>query len=149
VLLDAGSGRPEVIALCALADIVIASEAFADEWHRPGDASGAVLRLLAEGPLLAAVTRGAHGITAAARGAAECFEVPAVPVTAVDTTGAGDAFHAGAAFGLAAGMTWERSLLLGAFVAARKCLTLGARAGLPRGADARSAGLLDTAGTRS
>ncbi len=144
VLLDAGSARPEVVTLAGLADVVIASEAFADEWHGPADPEGAIARLLTHGATLAAVTRGERGVLARARGARDLFEVPILPVAAVDTTGAGDAFHAGAAFGLATGMTWARSLGLATFVAARKCESLGARAGLPTRADVEAAGLLDS-----
>jgi sugar/nucleoside kinase (ribokinase family) len=149
VLLDAGSARPEVLTLAGLAHVVIASEAFAEEWHRAGDPEGALARLLAHGAELVAITRGERGALARARGAREVFEVPRYPVDAVDTTGAGDAFHAGAAFGLAAGLTWERSLGLGAFVAARKCAALGARGGLPRREEAEAAGLLDSPAGRS
>lgn len=140
VLLDAGSLRPDVLALVPFADVVIASEPFAQDWGPKGP-SGAVHRLLAGGVRLAAVTRGPDGAIAGAHGSEELFEVPAEAVSAVDTTGAGDAFHGGAAFALASGRTWEESLRLGAFVAARKCLQVGARAGLPALAEARAAGL--------
>jgi sulfofructose kinase len=149
LLLDAGSSRPEVLDLVKLAEVVIASEAFAEEWLGPSDPAEAVRRLLDEGVVLAAVTRGARGVIAGARGADELFEVGALPAEAVDTTGAGDAFHGGAAFGLASGQGWEASLRLGAFVAARKCEVVGARAGLPTRAAARAAGLLDTPPARS
>ena len=55
----------------------------------------------------------------------------AFPVDAVDTTGAGDAFHAGAAWGLVQGMPWEECLVRGAAVAACQCRVRGARGGLP------------------
>src|SRR5262245_9688543 len=139
VLLDAGSLRPDVLALVRLADVVIASEPFSQDWA--GAAGPAVRRLLAEGVQLAAVTRGSEGVVAGAAGSEELFEVGAEAVPAVDTTGAGDAFHGGAAFALASGRTWEESLRLGAFVAARKCLQVGARAGLPTFTEARAAGL--------
>jgi sugar/nucleoside kinase (ribokinase family) len=151
VLLDAGSVRDDVLALLPLADVVIASEPFADEWMGAAavDAPGAAVhRLLDEGAALAAVTRGARGALAGARGAAGLFEVEALPVDAVDTTGAGDAFHGGAACGLAAGGAWEESLRLAAFVAARKCTRPGAREGLPTRQDAIAAGLVAAAAGR-
>jgi sugar/nucleoside kinase (ribokinase family) len=141
VLLDAGSLRPDVVALLPFADVVIASEPFAEDWSGSEGPAGAVRRLLAAGVRLSAVTRGAEGVIAGAHGSEELFEVPAAAVDAVDTTGAGDAFHGGAAFGLASGRSWEESLRLGAFVAARKCLASGARSGLPTLSDARAAGL--------
>lgn len=141
VLLDAGSVRPDVTELLRVADVVIASEPFAEEWAGADGAAAAVHRFLAGGARLAAVTRGVRGALAGARGSDSLFEVPAVPVEAVDTTGAGDAFHGGAACGLASGRTWEESLRLAAFVAARKCLKPGARAGLPTRAEAEAAGV--------
>ncbi|HEV3467903.1 MAG TPA: carbohydrate kinase family protein [Pyrinomonadaceae bacterium] len=54
-----------------------------------------------------------------------------VPGGCRDTTGAGDAFHAGFLYGLLRGEEVEASLRLGCAVAALKCRRLGARAALP------------------
>ena len=72
---------------------------------------------------------------AGAAGSDEIFRVPAFSVPVVDTTGAGDAFHAGAAFALASGRPWADSLRWGAAVAALKCREAGARGGLPTAAE--------------
>ncbi|HEX8920520.1 MAG TPA: carbohydrate kinase family protein, partial [Pyrinomonadaceae bacterium] len=48
-----------------------------------------------------------------------------------DTTGAGDAFHAGFIYGLLRGEELEESLKLANATAALKCRALGARAALP------------------
>lgn len=48
-----------------------------------------------------------------------------------DTTGAGDAFHAGFLYGFLTGEDLETSLKLGNAVAAMKCSALGARTALP------------------
>lgn len=140
VLLDAGSARDDVLFLLDSVDVVIASEPFADEWAGTGRPEEAIARLLGLGARMAAVTRGPRGALAGAAGSPERFEVPAFPVAAVDTTGAGDAFHGGAAWALATGRPWEESLRIGAFVAARKCLHAGARGGLPRRADLAAGG---------
>jgi sulfofructose kinase len=55
----------------------------------------------------------------------------AVPGGCQDTTGAGDAFHAGFIYGLLAGEEIEGCLTLGCAVAALKCRALGARTALP------------------
>jgi sulfofructose kinase len=81
------------------------------------------------------VTRGEHGVVAGAAGSDTVFAVPAVRAPVIDTTGAGDAFHGAAAWALLSGWTWEESLRAAAWVAARKCGTPGARAGLPFAAD--------------
>ena len=57
--------------------------------------------------------------------------MPAFAVETVDTTGAGDAFHAGYACALARGEPFPRALRFGAAVAALKCRAWGGRAGLP------------------
>lgn len=54
-----------------------------------------------------------------------------VPGGCRDTTGAGDAFHAGFLYGLLKGDEIEESLRLGCAVAALKCRKLGARTSLP------------------
>ncbi len=78
------------------------------------------------------------GATLGARGAilfcedqfleADAFQVPG---GCRDTTGAGDAFHAGFLYGLLRDEEIETSLKLGCAVAALKCHKSGARAGLP------------------
>ena len=55
----------------------------------------------------------------------------AVPGGCHDTTGAGDAFHAGFIYGMLRGEEIEGCLTLGCAVAALKCRALGARTALP------------------
>jgi sugar/nucleoside kinase (ribokinase family) len=55
-----------------------------------------------------AIKTGARGCLAACEG--ERFESPAIPVQAVDTTGAGDNFNAGLLYGLLHGYTFETAL---------------------------------------
>ena len=58
-------------------------------------------------------TRGAAGLTVHRRGHAP-LEIPAVPVDAVDTTGAGDAFCGGLVAGIARGLSLEEAAAEGA-----------------------------------
>jgi ribokinase len=71
-----GAEPHHLLALSELADVVVVNEAEAREWHWP------VPHLV--------ITRGARG--ASYLGEDERFDVPAPPVEAVDTTGAGDVF---------------------------------------------------------
>jgi sulfofructose kinase len=78
------------------------------------------------------------GMTLGARGAllyheGVFIESPALPVPGGcrDTTGAGDAFHAGFLYGLLRGREIEESLRLANATAALKCRGLGARTSLP------------------
>ncbi|MCA1612996.1 MAG: carbohydrate kinase family protein [Acidobacteria bacterium] len=78
------------------------------------------------------------GMTLGARGAVlyhegRFVESPAfaVPGGCRDTTGAGDAFHAGFIYGMLQGEEIEACLTYGCAVAALKCRALGARTALP------------------
>jgi fructokinase len=78
--------------IAKIADVVKLSEDDA-AWIYPDLAVGDVLeRVLALGPRLVAVTKGEGGAVAASADAA--VDVPALPVTVVDTVGAGDTFGA-------------------------------------------------------
>ena len=72
----AGAQPHDLLALANLADVVVVNETEARDWHWP------VRHLV--------ITRGARG--ASYVGDDERFDVPAPPVEAVDTTGAGDVF---------------------------------------------------------
>jgi ribokinase len=72
----AGAKPHDLLALSQLADVIVVNEPEAREWHWP------VPHLV--------ITRGARG--ASYLGQDERFDVPAPPVEAVDTTGAGDVF---------------------------------------------------------
>jgi len=81
---------------------------------------------------------GVVGMTLGARGAllyheGVFLESPAfeVPGGCRDTTGAGDAFHAGLLYGLLTGEDVEASMRLANATAALKCRSLGARTSLP------------------
>jgi ribokinase len=75
------------------------------------------------------VTLGADGALVVERGHAS--HIPAVPVRAVDTTAAGDAFCGGLAGALAADATLEDAARWAVRVAAAACTRLGAQASLP------------------
>ncbi|HEX8721764.1 MAG TPA: carbohydrate kinase family protein [Pyrinomonadaceae bacterium] len=82
---------------------------------------------------LVGMTLGERGAVAFHEG--RFVESPAfqVPGGCRDTTGAGDAFHAGFIYGVLRGEEVEGCLTLGCAVAALKCRALGARAALPSG----------------
>ena len=82
-----GAEPHHLLALSELADVVVVNEAEARAWHWP------VPHLV--------ITRGARG--ASYLGEDERFDVPAPPVEAVDTTGAGDVFAGVLAAGWPAG----------------------------------------------
>ena len=75
------------------------------------------------------VTQGIRGSVGCERG--RWVRQAAFRVPAVDTTGAGDAFHTGYIYGLLKGEDLSQRLRLGAATAALKCMQPGARTGLP------------------
>jgi ribokinase len=79
------------------------------------------------------VTLGERGVLAVDGGSAAHF--PAFPVTAVDTTAAGDAFNGALAVGLAAGGQLEQAIPLASAAAALACTKRGAQDSLPFRAD--------------
>jgi ribokinase len=60
-----------------------------------------------------------------------CFSAPGLYVQAVDTTGAGDAFHGGFIYAMLQGWDLRRVATFANAVAAINCQTLGGRRGLP------------------
>ena len=89
----------------------------------------AAARLAARGAGRVIVTLGAQGVLALDDDTALHF--PAFPVTAIDTTAAGDAFNGALAVGLAAGGKLEQAIPLAGAAAALACTRRGAQDSLP------------------
>jgi fructoselysine 6-kinase len=92
-----------------------------------GDAAAAAElgeRAVAEGAVTAIVTRGRHGSLAVSGGGVH--HQPPVPVTVVDTLGAGDAYIAACISALVEGAPLETALDRGAHAASRTCTHYGA-----------------------
>ena len=90
-------------------------------------------RLAGAGARMAVVTRGERGALAICDG--ETFEQPAIPVSAVDTTGAGDVFRGAFAWALVRGASARRALALAATAGALACRGAGAQGALPSAAE--------------
>ncbi|MGR3762148.1 carbohydrate kinase family protein [Roseobacteraceae bacterium NS-SX3] len=121
--------RTRLSQMTALARIVKVSDEDLD-WLEPGAAPMAdkVQRILDAGPGLVILTRGRKGAAAWLRGGTS-VTVPAVPVRASDTVGAGDAFNAGfLARALELNVLTEAAEGSLPADALRACLDFGARA---------------------
>jgi len=94
-----------------------------------GDVTQQLQFARSRGCRLAAVTLGERGIVWYDAAGTECL--PAFPVEAVDTTGAGDVFHGACAFALGAGAPVRDAFRFSSVVAALKCLHAGGREGVP------------------
>ena len=129
VMLDVDEPGPRTAELLASRDVVIVGDRFPERYTGIADLPGALRRMSAGGPRLTVATLGAGGALGYADG--RSYYVPAVRVPAVDTTSAGDCFHAGALYGLLAGWDVPRCLRFAAAAAALACTKIGGRPSVP------------------
>jgi sugar/nucleoside kinase (ribokinase family) len=83
------------------------------------------------------VTLGERGVLYLEKG--EVRHLPAFPVRAVDTTGAGDIFHGAFAYGVLQGWALAEVVRFAAMTAALSVTRPGARASIPELAEVRAA----------
>lgn len=136
---DDPSGRwdADVAAALAETDIFLPNEAEALALTGVDDVVAAASTLARTAAGLVVVKRGAHGVLAwTAQGA---IAVPALPVTPVDTVGAGDSFNAGFLAGHLGGDDIDSSLRLATACGALSTRAAGGTAAQPTLAEARTA----------
>ena len=129
VLLDLGRMRKSSRTLIKLSDHVIASERVIPKL---GKNPGAVLENLKNiNPELKSIviTLGKKGSIALTPSG--LIKQDAFKVDVVDTTGAGDVFHAGIAYGVLKHWPIEKTLRFSSAIAALKCSELGGRSAIP------------------
>lgn len=125
-VLDAGSVHDGTLALMNKMDYLACSEKFALQYA--GDEETALSRLAEISPNVV-ITLGEKGLIW--RRGDERGVLPAFDITALDTTGAGDAFHGAFAAAVAANMDWLEILRFSSAAGAFCCTRIGARQGLP------------------
>ena len=130
VSLDIGSMRNDVSSLLPLVDHLVVADAYALPFTRTGSARKAIgrLRRVCNGQIV--VTEGMKG--SLGFDGLKWYRQSAYRVRNVDTTGAGDSFHAGYLYGVLKGWPMSSCLEFGAATAALKCTQPGARTGAPR-----------------
>lgn len=114
-------------------DFPVVAAAFAEALYGTTRREEALEKLLAAGARMAVLTVGHEG--ALAGDGERVWRAPAFPVAARDTTGAGDAFHAGFIWGLLEGLPADGVLAAAAAAAAINCRARGAQTGLPERAE--------------
>lgn len=127
-VLDAGSLHAGTERLMFRVGHLVASEKFAAQWLGKDDPEQALAALAERSPCVV-ITLGESGLIW--RRGAESGRLPAFPVEAVDTTGAGDVFHGAYAAGLATGLECPELLRYASAAGALCCTKLGARPGIP------------------
>jgi len=125
-----------VAELLPLIDVLITSAEFPTRLLGTSDRRTGILELRSRyGCPIVGVTLGSDGALVYCQEQFISSKAFAVPGGCGDTTGAGDAFHAGVIYGMLLGNELEECLRLGNAVAALKCRRLGARAALPTAAE--------------
>ncbi|WP_309084381.1 PfkB family carbohydrate kinase [Chelativorans sp.] len=121
--------RQQVAALVEAADHVVFSRPGLMQFSGSEDMEEGLRWAARPGHRLVGVTDGAEGLHWLAEGGIANARPPLV--AAVDTVGAGDAFHGALALALARSWPLERGIAFSNAVAALKCMMPGGRAGLP------------------
>lgn len=111
--------REKAETLFPLADYIIPSKKYAERLTGECDPEKAAAALLGYGAAAVIITMGREGCLVAGRGVME--KIPALPVDAVDTTGAGDVFHGGFVYALSIGCDLRRAARFASAAAALKC----------------------------
>jgi len=127
-VLDAGSVHSGTENLASRVDYLVTSRVFARDFTGQEDPKKALSEMADLSPCVV-ITLGRDGLVW--RNGRESGTVSAIPIAAVDTTGAGDAFHGAFSAGLARHMGWHDLLHLSNTVAALTCLRMGARTAIP------------------
>jgi sulfofructose kinase len=135
-ILDAEVADRQVLdLLTGVADHVIFSERGMAAWAGE-DIEGGLRRVIGKGGQVAAVTRGAKGVTwVEADDPRTLKNCPAFEVKAVDTLAAGDVFHGAYALAIAGGSKVAEAMRFASAAAAIKCTRPGGRAGAPSRAE--------------
>jgi len=128
-LIDLDKVEPFTSELIKDIDFIITSSRFPMLYTGISDQKTALLELQKHTPGFLCATLGSEGAVALLDG--EFLHVEGFKVSVVDTTGAGDVFHAGFIYGLL--QNWEVAEILkfANFAAALKCRALGGRKGIP------------------
>lgn len=129
-ILDAGSLNSGTQALLSKVDYAVCSEKFA--LQLTGNVETALQQISQVAPV-AVITLGEHGLIWQRQD--EKGRLPALKVKAVDTTGAGDAFHGAFAYGVASNMAWDELLRFSSIAGSLCCEKMGARLALADSAE--------------
>ncbi len=126
VIADLDEQYPGIEDLLPLVDHLIVSRDFAQRLTGEAGLAPALQRMhRSYGNTLSAATLGEHGVLA--WDGEQFYAVPAFEVPVVDTTGAGDIFHAGYIYGLLQDWPLRRRLAFACAAAALNCTAPGAR----------------------
>ena len=135
-LIDAGTCREAVMRVAVKVDYLVCSTVFAEKYagqairaDDPEGCAAALRKVEGINGKTAVITLGGDGMIF--RDGGHIFRMPAYPVKAVDTTGAGDIFHGAFAYGLAGRLELRQILKLSAVTAGISVTTMGGQTSIP------------------
>jgi sugar/nucleoside kinase (ribokinase family) len=134
-VIDLDKVEPLTSKLIKEIDFVVTSSRFPTLFTGISDREKALLELRKHTPGFLCATLGHEGAIALVNG--KFLYVKGLDVKPIDTTGAGDVFHAGFIYGLLQNWEVEEILRFANAVAALKCRDLGGRKGIPTLEEAR------------
>ncbi len=137
VVFDIGSIRNDISPLLPLTYHLVCAEDFALPFTESRNAEESLHKLLKRGPGTVVITSGIKGAVGYEENEGLVHQ-RAFRVKAVDTTGAGDAYHGAYIAGMLKGWSLSRRMQFASAVAAINCTRLGGRAGLPTYFQARN-----------
>lgn len=135
VMLDVDAVGDRTAALLSVSDIAIVPAEFAGSFGVADDPSSALRAICDGGPRIAVVTLGSRG--AVGRAGGREYRQPAFAVEAVDTTSAGDVFHAAFLYDFLHGGGIETALCFAAAAGALAAAAMGGRDSIPTLDEAR------------
>ncbi|MCX7075313.1 MAG: PfkB family carbohydrate kinase [Methylococcales bacterium] len=134
IVLDAGSLNPSTYALLSKVDYAVCSEKFA--LQLAGNVEVALQQISDLAPTVV-ITLGEKGLIW--KKGNKQGKLNALIIDAIDTTGAGDAFHGAFAYGVAVNMDWDELLIFSSVAGSLCCQKMGARLGLANLSEMNSA----------
>lgn len=130
IVMDAGTMREGSLKLVSMVDVLIASERFtaplAGDDISPENALAAISKFTAGDVVITLGKRGSIGLVGN-----RIIRQRAYPVTALDTTGAGDVYHGAYIYGILEEWSMVHCMRFAAAASAIKCMEIGARKGIP------------------
>ena len=128
-VVDLDKVEPLTSELIKKIDFVITSSRFPTLFTGISDREKALIEIQRQTPGFLCATLGREGAVALMKGG--IFRIAGFKINTVDTTGAGDVFHAGFIYGLLQNWEVREILKFANAVAALKCRELGGRKGIP------------------
>ncbi len=130
VVMDAGTLREGYRELISMVDVLIASERFGSALAGTDETADKALETLSQwGPKEVVITLGPRG-SIGWRGGETVYQ-KALPIDAIDTTGAGDVYHGAYIYGLLKGWNMPECMRFASAASSLKCTEMGGRKGIP------------------